>query len=167
MNISSPRGPAMVVKKGSDIRNNESLPTPAPSFSLPSGRNASVPLPGSAGPAASEHPVRESASVPMPSGKTPVLTSTSQAKVDQVSLAAFRRLKTCLDTELEKKLKIQLAVMLEGDATCSYGTSTFFFAATETEQTLQIGVALGAGQGFRDRCDALQQAVRCVEQSRK
>ena len=164
--IVSPRGPASATVRSSSAGRSESLPVTTPGFSPATGSTAAVPLPGAAAPTVATRPGRESSGAAMPSGKTPLLAPSSQMMVDQASLAAFRSLKTCLDTELEKRLKIRLAVLTEGDVTCSSGNIRFFLAATETEQTLQVGIA-GAGQSFKDRCDALQQAVRCIEQSRR
>lgn len=166
--IAAPQGPSSAPRV-SRTAENDTLPmTSSSGFTPPANRNNAIPLPGGTGTAPASRPAAVGAGSQMPTDRTPRLQAASpQARLDQTSLAAFRSLKTCLDTEQESRLKMTLAKLLAEDATCTSGSTQYFFAATETSYSLQVGIAAGAGQVFKDRCDALQQAVRCVEQSRK
>lgn len=90
--------------------------------------------------------------------------SQSGVKIDQASLAFFRGLKTCLDTEEEMRLKTRLATLLEFDKECrAPGGTTFYLVSPVDAYSLRVGVRPGSGVTFRDRCEALRAAVQCVE----
>jgi hypothetical protein len=106
------------------------------------------------------------ASVPL-QDKAPGVTGRSSVQIDQTSLAYFRGLRTCLNTEEEMQLKTSLATRLEQDRSCSAaGGSVFYFINPVDAYSLRVGVKPGPGVNFRDRCEALRAAVQCVEHNR-
>lgn len=88
------------------------------------------------------------------------------ADLDQSVLVSLNKLRTCRDPAAENRLKTKLAALLNGPARCRAGGVVFAIRNPESAYSIHVDLYNYEQREFRDRCDALELAVRSCETRR-
>lgn len=95
------------------------------------------------------------------------LDAMAPTDLDPSRLVSLNKLHTCRNPEAENQLKTRLATLLSRPQRCRSGGVVFDVRQPDSAWSIHIDLYNYEQREFQDRCDALQLAVACFEQSRR